>query len=200
MKRVTLWVCIALLTFSIGVACAFLWFLDRSSAKLQHSATSNFEHLLSQAEPLDLVFCHLAAVPESYGGKLIRVQATYVMGMHGATLSDRNCSSFETRIWVSVSPTMWQELERAMEKAYESKDVTGELDMVAVGRFGRNHRAFESDSLTDNAPYRFELIRIERDVSPRCVLAVTPNNGMHATRIRWPVIGNLSVPQFYAGV
>jgi len=62
---------------------------------------------------------------------------------------------------------MWEEMERAMEKVYEIKKVIGPLDVEVVGRFGRNHPSLESDTLADNAPYRFELMRIESAAQPR---------------------------------
>lgn len=157
MRRITLWACAALLTFSAGAACAFVWLLD---------AGPEVERLTPQDEPSDALFCHLVAAPEGYEGKLLRVRATYVTGRHGPTFVDRACLNFGAGIWVSVSPAVWRELGRAMEDAYGA-DMAGVLDVVAVGKFGWNRPSFASDSLADKAAYRFELLRVERAVRPR---------------------------------
>jgi len=75
MKRATLWMCVALLTFSIGVACVVLWFLDYSSAKPQDSAALAAAPLIPKTEPLELKFCQLVAAPGDYEGKVISVRA-----------------------------------------------------------------------------------------------------------------------------
>jgi hypothetical protein len=164
-KRATLWVCVAILTFSIGVACAFFWFLDLNLAKQQ--SNSDGAPPVSQGEPIELLFCHLMAVPNKYDGKIIRVQATYVVGKHGAMLEDETCPRVGGPVWVSMSPEMWEELKRSMERAYEIKNVSGPIDVVFVGGFGRNHSSSRSDALEDTAPYRFDLMRIERTSRPQ---------------------------------
>lgn len=72
-------------------------------------------------------------VPNKYDGKLIRLQANYVVGIHGAQLGDRSCPRVGGPVWVSMSPKMWEELSRDMEKAYEMKSVSGPLDVVFLG-------------------------------------------------------------------
>ena len=62
---------------------------------------------------------------------------------------------------------MWEELSRDMEKAYEMKSVSGPLDVVFVGRSERNQSSGRSDALKDTAPYKFELMQIERTSRPQ---------------------------------
>jgi len=162
MKRTALWACITLLTFSVGLACAFLWFLELTSSEQQTGPDPSGTLTVFQSEPIDLLYCHLMASPDEYDGKVVRVQGTYVIGIHGAQFGVKDCPGLGGPVWVSKSPEMWEELNRAMENAYEAKSVSGPLNVVFVGRFGRNHASGESDTLKDTAPYRFDLSRIER--------------------------------------
>ena len=167
MKRTTLWVCVAFLTFSVGVACAFLWFFERDSSGLLCCPDPSGAPPITQSEPIDLLYCHLMAAPDEYDGKVIRVQGTYAVGIHGAQFGVKDCPRAGGPVWVSMSPEMWEELSRAMETAYETKSVSGPLDVVFVGRFGRNHSSGGSDALEDTAPYRFDLLRIDRTWRPQ---------------------------------
>lgn len=162
MKRTALWICIAVLTFSVGVACAFLWFLELNSSERQSSPSLSGASPVSQSEPIDLLYCHLMAAPDKYDDKVIRVQATYVVGIHGAQFGAKDCPRAGGPVWVSMSPEMWEELNREMERAYEARSVSGPLDVVFVGRFGRNRASGGSDTLQDTAPYRFDILQIER--------------------------------------
>jgi hypothetical protein len=175
MKRVTLCPLIAFLTFSIGVACAFLWFLARDPAEGRSSPDLAAELLNFRAEPLDVSFCHLIVVPENYAGRVIRFQATYVMSTHGTMIMESSCSGFDTRVHVSVSPGTWEEVAQAMENTYgtryepdplpriSARYASDPLDVVAVGVFERTPPL--RGQAVDN-PYRFELKRIERAVRP----------------------------------
>ena len=62
---------------------------------------------------------------------------------------------------------MWEELSRDMEKVYEMKSVSGPLDVVFVGRSESNQSSGRSDALKDTAPYKFELMQIERTSRPQ---------------------------------
>jgi hypothetical protein len=166
MKRTALRVCIVLLTFSVGVACVFIWFLEFNSAKQQSSPEFSGASTASQEEPIELPYCHLMAAPDKYDGKVIRVQANFIVGVHGAQLRDKACPIVGGPVWVNMSSEMWEQLNRAMEKAYEMKSVSGPLDVVFVGRFCRNHSSGRSDALKDTAPYKFDLMRIERTSRP----------------------------------
>lgn len=166
MNRTALWVCIAILTFSVGVACVFLWFLKFNSAKQQSSPELSGAPTVSQEEPIELLYCHLIVAPEKYDGKVIRVQANFIVGIHGAQLRDKACPIVGGPIWVNMSSEIWEELNRAMEKAYEMKSVSGSLDVVFVGRFCKNPSSGRSDALKDTAPYKFDLMRIERTSRP----------------------------------
>ncbi len=166
MKRTAVWICIALLTFSVGVACAFLWFLELNSSERQSIPNLSGASPVARNEQADLLYCHLMAAPDEYDGKVIRVQATYVVGLHGAQFGVKNCPGLGGPVWVSMSSEMWDELNREMERAYEEKSVSGPLEVVFVGRFGRNQPTGGSDTLKDTAPYRFDLSRIERTWRP----------------------------------
>jgi hypothetical protein len=97
------------------------------------------------------------AVPNKYDGKIICVQANYVVGIHGAQLGDRSCPRVGGPVWVSMSPKMREELSRDMEKAYEMKSVSGPLDVVFVGRSERNQSSGRSDALKDTAPLQIRV-------------------------------------------
>lgn len=154
MKRTTLWIAVALV--GIGVLC--WWLLDaRSYAPVARLPAS------SESEILESSFCQLVAKPEVYEGKMVRVRVVYSFGIHGPTIGDRSCSTVDTITWVSLTPAMWDEVGRATESAYGS-EMSGPLEMVAIGRFGRNNPWGFSDTWKDRAPFRFELVTIEKAV------------------------------------
>jgi len=161
MNRITLWLSAALLTFIIGVAGAWLWFHQSREEKADNLAGAS---IASESGLPELSFCQLVAKPEEYEGKIIRVRGIYSFGIHGAVIGDRSCSSVETQTWVSLTPAMWDEVTRAMENAYEMTNVTGSLDMIAVGRFERNKPSQSSDTWADRVPFKFELMRIEKAI------------------------------------
>lgn len=175
MKRVTLCPLIAFLTFSIGVACASLWLLARDPVEGRSGSDLAAGPLDLRAEPLDVLFCHLTAVPENYEGRVIRFEATYVMRTRGTITMESSCSGFDTYMYVSVSPGAWEEVAWAFEDVYgrryepdpvprlSARYASAPLDVVAVGVFERTLPP--AGQALDN-PYRFELRRIERAVRP----------------------------------
>jgi hypothetical protein len=163
MKRYTLCVCTALLTFIVGVACAFLWFLDHRPGVQKADTHLAVEPFTSKPEAAELSICQLEANPQEYEGKVVRVRAVYSFGKHGATLEDKNCSSAKAGTWVSVPPAIEDELTRATEAAYGMKNVSGgPLDVLAWGRFVRNNPSHLSDAWEDRLLFKFELMRIEK--------------------------------------
>jgi hypothetical protein len=155
---------VALLTFAIGIICVFLWLQKHSSGGQKADTPPARTPISSEQELPEIHFCQLVARPDEYEGKVVRVHAVYSFGIHGATIGDRSCSSVETITWVSMTPAMWDEVTRATENAYGMKNMSGPLDIIAVGRFGRNSPSDSSDSWRDRAPFRFELMRIEKAV------------------------------------
>jgi hypothetical protein len=143
MNRISLWLSAALLTFIIGVAGAWLWFHQSHGQKAN---TLGSTPIASESGLPELSFCQIVAKPEEYEGKVIRLRGIYSFGIHGATIGDRSCLSAETQPWVSLTPAMWDEVTRAMENAYGMKNVSGALDMMAVGRFERHNPSHSSDT------------------------------------------------------
>ena len=162
MKRYTFWIGTALLTFVVGVTCASLWSLDHELGEQKANAPLVGKSVTSELEMGELSICQLETNAEEYEGKIVRVRAVYSLRKHGPTLEDLNCSSARTGIWVSVTPAMWNEIDRATVNAYGIKNAGGPLEILAVGRFGRNNPAFSSDSWADRLPFKFELMRIEK--------------------------------------
>lgn len=134
MRKLPLWISVAFLTFSIGVACVLFWLLDYRP-RVQNASTSAAEMpASSESELPELSFCQVTAKPEEYAGKLIRVRVVYSFGIHGATIGDRSCSSGETGTWVSVTPAMGDEITQVTEKAYGMKNVIADWQLLQSGQ------------------------------------------------------------------
>lgn len=161
MSRVSTWTRIALLAAGVGAAGVFFWLLYPHSARRGDIATPSPPP--RTPEPAESSVGQLLAAPAEYEGKVVRVRAALVPGRHGLELCEKDCSSSGwAKVWVKATPDLYDELGRAMEEAYGMKNASGALDLTAVGKFGRNYRSQGSDSLEDNAPYKFELMRIEK--------------------------------------
>ena len=162
MNRITSWLGVALLTFIVGVAGAYFW-IHRSRGR---EANTNLAGAKTASEPelAELSYCQVVIKAEEYEGEVIRLHGVYSFGLHGATIGETGCMSEATQTWVSLTPAMRGEVERAMENAYGKKNVSGPLDIVAVGRFGRNNPSHLSDAWKDTLPFRFELMRLEKAV------------------------------------
>lgn len=162
MKKWGLWISVWFLTFSIGLTCASLWLPGQTSTR--QKATVAETTASSKSENMELSFCQVAAEPEKYEGKVIRLSAVYSFGLHGVTIGDASCSSEDLGTSVSITPAIWEEFERATEKAYGTKVVGPPLYIIAIGKFQRNNPSHASDGWEDRLPFRFELKRIEKAV------------------------------------
>lgn len=159
MKRTTVWISVALLAFLVGIGLLSWRLFDGGSNALLSAGPVS-----SESEIVESSLCQLVAKPEQYEGKMVRVRVVYMFGIHGATIADRSCQpTRDTITWVSLTPTMWDEVGRVTESAY-GNEMSGPLDMVAIGKFRRNNPLGLSDLWKDRAPFRFELMTIEKAV------------------------------------
>ncbi|HYN23482.1 MAG TPA: hypothetical protein VES69_00400 [Pyrinomonadaceae bacterium] len=159
MKRITLWISVALVALLVGIA-----FLSWRLFDVGSNAPLSGGPIYSESEITESSLCQLVAKPEEYEGKMVRVRVVYMFGIHGPTIADRSCEpTSDTITWVSLTPAMWDEVGRATESAY-GNEMSGPLDMVAIGKFGRNNPLGLSDLWKDRAPFKFELMTIEKAV------------------------------------
>jgi hypothetical protein len=76
MRRLTLRIAVAFLTFLIGVATASIWMVSRIAGKEEPPCRGCAE-LYSSSEIPTVTLCEISANPEQYRGKLVRVRAVF---------------------------------------------------------------------------------------------------------------------------
>jgi hypothetical protein len=64
-------------------------------------------------------------------------------------------------VWLSMTTSVWDEMARLRERAYQQKKAGGRLDLIAVGTFRRIYPNRLGDSYQDTLDFKFELIRFE---------------------------------------
>jgi hypothetical protein len=102
------------------------------------------------------------ANPERYHGEVVRVRATGRMSIHGLFLTDAACSRYEDSAAVGLDESHGEELMDAFFGPDSPMRVgRGIVELIAVGRFYKVVPSKVSDSLLDNAPLRFEMMRVE---------------------------------------
>lgn len=106
-------------------------------------------------------YCELMGSPELYDGRVVRVRARLVMGIHGLTFYDGGCPASHEQVAVLYHPTARARVERALEDAQGPDGRRGPLDLTAVGRFRTVTPSYASDAYEDTARLRFEMMWVE---------------------------------------
>jgi hypothetical protein len=172
----------ALATFFLGLFGVFVWLSfwnveqkpvlsdNQSKATLPEDVQEELKP--ETDEIMEVSFCELAKNPAPYEGQTIRLKGIYERGMHGSALGGY-CNFPGTTTWAKTTPQQREEIEALTLKVYNKKS-REDLEMTAVGKFERNIHfvnpnglIISSDSIADQAQYRFELIKIEKAVRPQ---------------------------------
>ena len=168
----------ALSTFAVGVALVALWLghhdtgqtrrakrpcQRRAQVETPPAAAPRAESPADESLQPVLAYCELVGNPERYDGKVVRVRATVRMSIHGLFLTDAACSRYEDYAAMGFDGPRGEELTDAFFGADGPMRVgPGIVELIAVGRFHKVIPSRASDSLLDNAPLRFELMRVEK--------------------------------------
>jgi hypothetical protein len=168
----------ALITFAVGVTLVTLWLGYKDAGHTRRARkpcgrsaqTQTPSPAAPRAEsPADeslrpvLAYCELVANPERYHGEVVRVRATARMSMHGLFLTDATCSRYEDSAAVGFEESWGEELMDAFYGTDGPMRVgRGVVELIAVGRFYKVVPSKVSDSLLDNAPLRFVMMRVEK--------------------------------------
>ncbi len=109
----------------------------------------------------DVPFCELIGNADLYDGKIVRVNAHSYFGRHGGILFDRDCSGFQNQTAVWINETM---SEKIYSDFVENRLDwwANEIDLIAVGRFNKVTPTYESDTIADTAPLKFEIMSVEK--------------------------------------
>ena len=126
MKRLTVKIAVALLTFIVGVTTAVFWFAYRNSSKKD-----------STLQPLP--YCEVARNPEHYHGQVIRVRATLSFGSGGMYIVE-DCdpvSALASLVEIEGSGGTFPKAGNYVDEMLtDQKEVQiKKVDAVIVGRF-----------------------------------------------------------------
>ena len=159
MRRLAFRFIIALLTFTIGVAAAIIWFVYHipSVEPLEYSPAD-------VVEILNVPYCDLARDPNGYDQKIVRTQAILSRGLEQSDLYDPTCGLDDVSAWVrfdasyKVDSEMSRRLNEILCQSHPCP--TGNASVTVVGRF----HAPDGKGYGHLNGYRFlfEIMRVER--------------------------------------
>lgn len=91
-------------------------------------------------QPLTVTYCDLVTHPELYEDKIVRVDATYVLGKHSVMLTDKTCAKRKEQGGISFVVDCSSESSCKKMNSIIRKDRTGNaywsrVQMIVVGRF-----------------------------------------------------------------
>ena len=179
MKNLAIRLTVALITFTVGVLPVMVWheltrdpfdaWMEEACAQRREpcaSPSSSVPHADRPGEegllPV-LAYCELVGNPERYDGKIVRVRATLRMSIHGLFLSDVTCDRYENYAAVDFHEPRRKELVNTFfGPDNPTLDRPGPVELIAIGRFEKVFPSRVYDSLLDNAPLRFEMMRVEK--------------------------------------
>jgi len=170
MRKVIIWLAVALCTFMLGfVAAALLWFPVAKNVQetpcppSQHSEDAsaldpNADLSTSTTLPI-LAYCELVNNPDRYSGKVVRIRATLGGFIHGILFYEENCPG-QTAVAI---PQSNDEVRRALTEAAGS-EYFGHvpLNLIVVGKFEKVTPSNESDLIWHTSPLHFEIMRVEK--------------------------------------
>lgn len=175
MRRISIWLSIAICTFALGFAAAMLWFQSPSpvvTEEVPPSPTCESKVFLDSNTDLSaasnlpiLDYCELANNPERYSGKIVRVRARLSGFIHGIVIADENCVGIDSQSAASYNQLTAEEIKRTLDSARGSTNSMNWLEpvnMIAIGKFEKVTPSNESDTIYDMASLQFEIIRVEK--------------------------------------
>jgi hypothetical protein len=146
MRRITLRVAVALVTFFVGIGVSILWLINRSSevGTIENPPCHSCSQIYSTSPELPTVsFCDFVRKPKHYAGKVIRIRAILDYDSGQKFLSDKTCE--EKAIYAEYDESM-QSCAGAKKKldtllgrnpGWFKMPVDGNAGVTVIGRYGR---------------------------------------------------------------
>jgi|GEM_PF-1969118 len=111
-----------------------------------------------------VAFCELIRHPQRYDNHVVRTEAISAIGVESAVLYDPQCSTAETRVWVTHD-SAWSLADKKLQTAYNNllydenngripRGHSGRARAVLVGRF----EASNKDGYGHLNQYRFQFV------------------------------------------
>ena len=156
---------VGIFCFSCGIASTLLWFGWSRTA----NAPQNVSSVNKEEELPILAYCELANNPDKYDGKVVRVSARLLQGIHGLSFLDPNCEGEIRQAAVTFDHKREEQIEAqiAAETNSEKYAYWGFPQIIAAGRFSKATPSRQSDSNVDNSYLRFEILSIDSAVNTR---------------------------------
>lgn len=83
-----------------------------------------------------VAFCELISHPELYDKKVVRTEAISAVGIESQVLYDPQCSTAETRVWVTQDAA-WEKADKKLQAAYLALLFDENNNRIPRGRSGR---------------------------------------------------------------
>jgi hypothetical protein len=83
-----------------------------------------------------VAFCELIRHPELYDKRIVRTQAISALGVESQVLYDPQCSTEETRVWVTHDAA-WEKADKKLQAAYSALLFDENNNRIPRGRSGR---------------------------------------------------------------
>jgi hypothetical protein len=111
-----------------------------------------------------VAFCELVSHPQRYDKRVVRTEAISAIGIESAVLYDPQCSTEETRAWVTYD-SAWSKTDQKLRTAYNNllsdenngripRGHSGRARAVLVGRF----EASDKNGYGHLNQYRFQFV------------------------------------------
>lgn len=144
MRRLTLRVMVAALTFAIGIAASIAWHLYQhihQQSDVIKLTPNPFPQEVDEAPTVD--FCELLHHHDLYDGKMVRVNTTYFGMFEGSGFYDLRCNGAEGSCSIRSDDYLDDEMYRVLNKTWDdeknfSRDSEHGVRMsnvIVVGRF-----------------------------------------------------------------
>ncbi|MFN2455953.1 MAG: hypothetical protein ABR577_17225 [Pyrinomonadaceae bacterium] len=178
MRRVIMWLLIALCTFTLGMGATLLWIESRRPVVQSLGAPpcirppfyesistpcvgTDFSALADIPNPS---FCELVNNADFYNGKIVRVSARYGGNIHGVQLFNTSCSRRDTQTYVFFHPAMAEDMLQDFNRVRGAGSLNWwiPLDITVIGKFNKVTPSESSDAIVAIAPLQFEIMRIEK--------------------------------------
>lgn len=126
--------------------------------------SSNVEKA-QQQQPITVRFCDLIARPDSFNGKIVRVQAIYESTWEWRRLYDETCLGPQNYIWPVFECDTIETCEifrKSLEKDMVGNPFKGQkVQVTLVGRFRGHHQSRQRYGVQGGLQFQLEIVRIE---------------------------------------
>ena len=146
MRRISLRVAMALLTFLVGIVVSILWLVNRSSEvkAIENPPCRSCSQIYSTSPELPTVpFCDFVRNPEHYAGQVIRIRALLNYDSGQKFLYDKACEKKTTEAEYDESMQSCAGVKKKLDTllgqnpGWFKMTVDGNAGVTIIGRYGR---------------------------------------------------------------